>query len=1021
MALFDLSLARIAMRYPYLVKRILSIRPIFLFANKKLLNKYGYAAKARPRPFSLFADYTTWPSLFDKSYTGLHLQAEDPETTLPPFEDVVDLWRRKDGKEIPSEDTSVLFSYFAQWFTDSFLRTDIHDWKRNTSNHEIDFCQLYGMTEANTRRLRLFEGGKLKYSTHNHEVYPPRLFDQDKPFTEVDGKRIYNFNPEYLENKNCEAPNKCEMGHPCQSCIANGIEQEPGDPVFSNLFAPALVDRLYKYVSEPRLPAMFATGLEHGNAVVGYSFLVTVFLREHNRIAEALSRANPDWDDERLFQTARMVNNVLLLKIVLGDYVNHVASMDFPFEAIPGNAEKEAWYRTNWIAIEFDLLYRWHSMVPDKLVIGGLEYEDSEYRFNNDILFEHGVTGVCSSASEQLAGKIGLQNTHELFFRPLDRAGTTIQSKTVKMARDARLQPMNKYRVAFGLKPYKTFEDLTGDPALAKKLSDMYRGDIDAVEWHVGIFAEKHDEKMMLGDLMVRMVAHDAFTHALTNPLLSKHVYGEKTFSEKGLEIIDSTSTLFDVVNRNTHDHVDLVTNFNARRAPPGPVRFKVLRTIYDTIDFLFISGWKRFFDRRIDINKSHVFRGNLFKPQIFVTDYKAFDIFNKWDEHLEKEYSFGAVSPPPALTGNTKPIVFRDDETHDKYKGFVIRWLKENAMRFEDCFNKTFATYAKKWETEGTPAFTEEVQDFAASFLFEWYFEAVPDPRMVSELYLNIFGHKPLWWHKLNPKSKYNRDVENYQVLRAFVMSSPGFQKQYELAKSMGLENKDELCDQMLFIVGMNNFLGFQNISRSLIGEINNRQTIRRAVEMELNAGLGDAPVSIAKTTRLTLIENVIKETLRMHPPVLYIYGKAKDDLLMPSSEGVFVVKKGERLTGAIIIAQNDPRIFPQPDAFIPDRFIDEEYDKYLVWSHGTQSATPDADNHSCPGKDVAMLYSKLFISNMVHRYEWALEEEAVWDMKKTSLNTAAPKGNLKAKYFRAKTAPAANRSESFETEVQH
>jgi prostaglandin-endoperoxide synthase 2 len=47
------------------------------------------------------------------------------------------------------------------------------------------------------------------------------------------------------------------------------------------------------------------------------------------------------------------------------------------------------------------------------------------------------------------------------------------------------------------------------------------------------------------------MVAHDAFTQALTNPLLSRQVFNEKTFSPVGMRIIEETGTLQQIVTRN--------------------------------------------------------------------------------------------------------------------------------------------------------------------------------------------------------------------------------------------------------------------------------------------------------------------------------------------------------------------------------------------------------------------------------------------------------------------------------------
>ena len=75
--------------------------------------------------------------------------------------------------------------------------------------------------------------------------------------------------------------------------------------------------------SEERKQKAYATGLERGNSSIGYIAISTLFMREHNRICEQLATAHPEWNsspevfDERLFQTARMINTVLLLKLVV--------------------------------------------------------------------------------------------------------------------------------------------------------------------------------------------------------------------------------------------------------------------------------------------------------------------------------------------------------------------------------------------------------------------------------------------------------------------------------------------------------------------------------------------------------------------------------------------------------------------------------------------------------------------------------------------------------------------------------
>jgi prostaglandin-endoperoxide synthase 2 len=115
-----------------------------------------------------------------KNYIGVNLSpTESFEKNLPPIKDLEVLYRKKEGKTKYSPKSSLMFPYFVQWFTDSFLRTDRLDQRRNSSNHQIDLCNVYGLNEKITRILRSNQGGKLKSQIINGEEYPPFYYDEN--------------------------------------------------------------------------------------------------------------------------------------------------------------------------------------------------------------------------------------------------------------------------------------------------------------------------------------------------------------------------------------------------------------------------------------------------------------------------------------------------------------------------------------------------------------------------------------------------------------------------------------------------------------------------------------------------------------------------------------------------------------------------------------------------------------------------------------------------------------------------
>ena len=81
------------------------------------------------------------------------------------------------------------------------------------------------------------------------------------------------------------------------------------------------------------------------------------------------------------------------------------------------------------------------------------------------------------------------------------------------------------------------FDQISGDPRVQQGLRELY-GEVDRIELYPGLFAEDPRPNSVLPSLIGRMVGVDAFSQALTNPLLAPRVYNEATFSAEGMDVI---------------------------------------------------------------------------------------------------------------------------------------------------------------------------------------------------------------------------------------------------------------------------------------------------------------------------------------------------------------------------------------------------------------------------------------------------------------------------------------------------
>jgi len=473
--------------------------------NAYAINAAVNAAPHRPFAFSTFSDYTCWTSLTDQTWSARHLPAAYPQN-LPDPAEVVAIFQRPDGAQKLCPKSTCLFPAFAQYLTDGFIRTVMNKSnepfsmrRRNNSNHQIDLCSLYGRTEEQVAALRLNsseqgERGLLKSQIINGEEYSPFLLDDS----------------------------------------GTAIRDE-----FKCLDIPLGLNDITDPEKRKRL---FATGGDRVNAAPQIAMVNTLFLREHNRLAGEIEKSNPTWDDNRVFETARNIVIVVFIKIVVEEYINHIAPIPFHLRADPAVAWNAPWNKPNWITTEFSLLYRWHSLIPDTMVWGGKPYPVAETIQNNALLIDTGLAQSFIDTSSTRAGKLGALNTAQAIL--------SVEFNAIVQDRVCNVAPYVAYRKYMSLTVPQKFEDISTDPAVVSELKRVYRsvGDID---FYAGIFAEDTVANSPLPELILRMVAVDAFSQALTNPLLSEHVFNEWTFTKMGWDTIQATSTLRDILMRN--------------------------------------------------------------------------------------------------------------------------------------------------------------------------------------------------------------------------------------------------------------------------------------------------------------------------------------------------------------------------------------------------------------------------------------------------------------------------------------
>jgi Animal haem peroxidase len=260
----------------------------------------------------------------------------------------------------------------------------------------------------------------------------------------------------------------------------------------------------------------------------GLSCLHTLFTKEHNAICDALKREHPDWDDQRLFDTAWLINSALMAKIHTVEWTPGIVNtpalwfaMNVNWSGIFGQTLKDRFGRLGSSEIfsgimgspqehhgarfqlteEFISVYRMHPLLRDDWNLydaqtGELraqhEFVELQGAGTRAFMDDYEIADLIYSMGVEHPGQITLHNYPRALqrFRRIDGELMDLATLDILRDRERGVPRYNDFREELRMPRIRSFEELTPNRQWAEEIRRVYGGDIDKVDLQVGMYAE---------------------------------------------------------------------------------------------------------------------------------------------------------------------------------------------------------------------------------------------------------------------------------------------------------------------------------------------------------------------------------------------------------------------------------------------------------------------------------------------------------------------------------------------------
>ncbi len=304
---------------------------------------------------------------------------------------------------------------------------------------------------------------------------------------------------------------------------------------------------------------LFLSGDVRANENVALTSMHTLWVREHNRIADEISAQYPNLTDEQIFQQTRAIVRAEIQAITYNEYLPALLGFDAigPYQGYDPDVNPD-------IANEFSTAaYRFgHSMLSSELsrrdaegdVIDAGNLSLQNAFFNPGEIYDpsqgtgNGIDPLLRGMTTTIAQEIDTQvvdDVRNFLFGPPGAGGFDLAALNIQRGRDHGLSSYNDTRQWIGLPRVTSFSDVSSDPHVVEGLASMY-GSVDDIDLWVGGLAEDHLPGSSMGETFSTIIT-DQFERLRDGD----RFWYQNVFHGEQLAELEST-TLADVIERNT-------------------------------------------------------------------------------------------------------------------------------------------------------------------------------------------------------------------------------------------------------------------------------------------------------------------------------------------------------------------------------------------------------------------------------------------------------------------------------------